>query len=185
MEAQDPLGMHRCDRTCGRKLNCAFASLPFPFLDVRLPFGVQIPTDIFSSSRRYPQLRASRPQGSLPSLSPRRFRRVRHSLPFLCTFLVFLLMTDDTDLLGFLFLYRLVCNCGSTVVLPPIPCNFVIDCRHPCIRPPQCTSLLRYNAFAALALSRYEADLSPLLQAVTLNFLTPVTKTPPALPVLT
>ncbi|KAM0751251.1 hypothetical protein T439DRAFT_313553 [Meredithblackwellia eburnea MCA 4105] len=33
---------------------------------------------------------------------------------------------------------ELVCHCGSTVLLPPIACNTVIDCRHPCIRESPC-----------------------------------------------
>ncbi|KAI5477454.1 transcriptional repressor NF-X1 [Pseudohyphozyma bogoriensis] len=33
---------------------------------------------------------------------------------------------------------ELICHCGSTVMLPPIPCGTVIDCRHPCIRPSTC-----------------------------------------------
>ncbi|GAA5878773.1 hypothetical protein JCM8547_007192 [Rhodosporidiobolus lusitaniae] len=78
MEAQDPLGLHRCDRTCGRKLNCGIHNCEMR--DHKGPCP--------------PCLRA------------------------------------DFD--------EMICNCGSTVVLPPIPCNFVIDCRHPCIRPPQC-----------------------------------------------
>ncbi|GAA5919432.1 hypothetical protein JCM6882_006322 [Rhodosporidiobolus microsporus] len=78
MEAQDPLGIHRCDRTCGRKLNCGLHNCELR--DHKGPCP--------------PCLRA------------------------------------DFD--------ELVCNCGATVVLPPIPCNFVIDCRHPCIRPSDC-----------------------------------------------
>ncbi|BGP18001.1 hypothetical protein JCM10213_005040 [Rhodosporidiobolus nylandii] len=78
LEAQDPLGVHRCDRTCGRKLNCGIHNCEMR--DHKGPCP--------------PCLRA------------------------------------DFD--------ELVCNCGSTVVLPPIPCNFVIDCRHPCIRPSEC-----------------------------------------------
>lgn len=77
-EATDPLGMHTCDRTCGRKLNCGIHSC---------------------------ELRDHR--GACPPC-----------------------LRADFD--------ELVCNCGSTVVLPPIPCNFVIDCRHPCIRPSEC-----------------------------------------------
>ncbi|GAA6016990.1 hypothetical protein JCM10207_001449 [Rhodosporidiobolus poonsookiae] len=78
MEAQDPEGIHRCDRTCGRKLNCGIHNC---------------------------ELKDHR--GACPPC-----------------------LRADFD--------ELVCNCGSTVVLPPIPCNFVIDCRHPCIRPPEC-----------------------------------------------
>ncbi|BGP49885.1 FKBP12-associated protein [Rhodotorula kratochvilovae] len=77
-EATDPLGMHACDRTCGRKLNCGIHNCELR--DHKGPCP--------------PCLRA------------------------------------DFD--------ELVCNCGSTVVLPPIPCNFVIDCRHPCIRSSDC-----------------------------------------------
>ena len=33
---------------------------------------------------------------------------------------------------------EVVCHCGSTVAMPPLPCNFVIDCRAPCIRPSVC-----------------------------------------------
>ncbi|GAA5991452.1 hypothetical protein JCM11641_005210 [Rhodosporidiobolus odoratus] len=78
MEMQDPEGLHRCERVCGRKLNCGIHNCEST--DHRGPCP--------------PCLRA------------------------------------DFD--------ELVCNCGSTVVLPPIPCNFVIDCRHPCIRPSSC-----------------------------------------------
>ncbi|GAA5838784.1 hypothetical protein JCM9279_003861 [Rhodotorula babjevae] len=74
----DPLGMHTCDRTCGRKLNCGIHSC---------------------------ELRDHK--GACPPC-----------------------LRADFD--------ELVCHCGSTVVLPPIPCNFVIDCRHPCIRPAEC-----------------------------------------------
>jgi len=76
----DPLGMHTCDRTCGRKLNCGIHSC---------------------------ELRDHK--GACPPC-----------------------LRADFD--------ELVCHCGSTVVLPPIPCNFVIDCRHPCIRPAECAS---------------------------------------------
>ncbi|BGP33688.1 FKBP12-associated protein [Rhodotorula toruloides] len=77
-EAQDPLGLHLCDRVCGRKLNCGIHNC---------------------------ELKDHR--GACPPC-----------------------LRADFD--------ELVCNCGSTVVLPPIPCNFVIDCRHPCIRPYDC-----------------------------------------------
>lgn len=33
---------------------------------------------------------------------------------------------------------RLICHCGSTVMLPPIACNAQIECRHPCIRQSSC-----------------------------------------------
>ncbi|ORY77238.1 hypothetical protein BCR35DRAFT_305534 [Leucosporidium creatinivorum] len=74
----DPLGIHACDRVCGRKLNCGVHFCEMG--DHRGACG--------------PCLRA------------------------------------DFD--------ELVCNCGSTVVLPPIPCSYTIDCRHPCIRPSSC-----------------------------------------------
>ncbi|GAA5899971.1 hypothetical protein JCM5296_001929 [Sporobolomyces johnsonii] len=77
-EMQDPMGLHTCDRVCGRKLNCGIHNCELKDHKGACP----------------PCLRA------------------------------------DFD--------ELVCHCGSTVVLPPIPCNFVIDCRHPCIRPPAC-----------------------------------------------
>ena len=34
--------------------------------------------------------------------------------------------------------FRLVCPCGLTVVLPPVPCNFKIECSHPCRQPMAC-----------------------------------------------
>ncbi|GAA5977262.1 hypothetical protein JCM10908_004913 [Rhodotorula pacifica] len=77
-ELQDPLGLHTCDKVCGRKLNCGIHNC---------------------------ELRDHK--GACPPC-----------------------LRADFD--------ELICHCGSTVVLPPIPCNFVIDCRHPCIRPSDC-----------------------------------------------
>lgn len=77
-ELQDPLGLHACDKVCGRKLNCGIHNC---------------------------ELRDHK--GACPPC-----------------------LRADFD--------ELICHCGSTVVLPPIPCNFVIDCRHPCIRPSDC-----------------------------------------------
>ncbi|GAA6062232.1 hypothetical protein JCM10212_000811 [Sporobolomyces blumeae] len=78
-EMQDPLGIHTCDRTCGRKLNCGIHNCELKDHKGACP----------------PCLRA------------------------------------DFD--------ELICHCGATVVLPPIPCGFQIDCRAPCIRtPPAC-----------------------------------------------
>ncbi|GAA5962625.1 hypothetical protein JCM3765_006863 [Sporobolomyces pararoseus] len=75
-EMQDPLGIHACDRTCGRKLNC----------------GIHTCEQRDHKGACPPCLRA------------------------------------DFD--------ELSCHCGATVVFPPIPCGFQIDCRAPCIRPP-------------------------------------------------
>ncbi|GAA5864129.1 hypothetical protein JCM3774_006390 [Rhodotorula dairenensis] len=77
-ELIDPLGLHTCDKVCGRKLNCGIHNC---------------------------ELRDHK--GACPPC-----------------------LRADFD--------ELICHCGSTVVLPPIPCNFVIDCRHPCIRPSDC-----------------------------------------------
>jgi hypothetical protein len=96
MEAQDPLGIHRCDRTCGRKLNCAFFfrhsflfHRRFTTRTTRPVPGSPCPVFVLTTSlllRRYPQLRASRPQRSLSAVSSRRFRRVRFP-PSLSSFL--------------------------------------------------------------------------------------------------
>ncbi|GAA6018805.1 hypothetical protein JCM11491_006870 [Sporobolomyces phaffii] len=75
-EMQDPLGIHACDRTCGRKLNC----------------GIHACEQRDHKGACPPCLRA------------------------------------DFD--------ELSCHCGATVVFPPIPCGFQIDCRAPCVRPP-------------------------------------------------
>ncbi|GAA5880063.1 hypothetical protein JCM16303_001198 [Sporobolomyces ruberrimus] len=75
-EMQDPLGIHACDRTCGRKLNCG----------------------IHNCEQRDHR-------GACPPC-----------------------LRADFD--------ELSCHCGATVVFPPIPCGFQIDCRAPCVRPP-------------------------------------------------
>merc|ERR1712093_81542 len=79
IEEEDPLGIHVCDRVCGRKLNCGIHTCEQP--DHR---------------------------GACPPCLRSSFEEI-------------------------------ACHCGSTVLMPPVPCSTRIVCSQPCDRPgPPC-----------------------------------------------
>ncbi|SCV73947.1 BQ2448_6377 [Microbotryum intermedium] len=102
-EQHDPLGIHECDRNCGKKLSCGTH-----FCERKDHKGW---VDISAQSNGFCLVDADHVLLSKHRPCP----------PCL-----------DANF------EELACHCGSTVVLPPIPCGYEIRCKHPCMRPSTC-----------------------------------------------